>query len=161
MDNEKVTTQARRDGRTAITAERRKNALDLRKAGASLQQIAESNRCSIATAKRDIDAALKLITQEPAKQLLELELARLDSLYLTAYGQAKKGNLGAIDRCVKIMERRAKYLGLDERSGDDGAVDAIKDALASFQGSINLTFGGDDGFGSEYVEPEPEASPES
>jgi len=53
-----------------------------------------------------------------------LELQRLDDLYLIAYRAIIGGNsLAGIDRCLRIMERRSKLLGLDaaekvEHSGD-------------------------------------------
>ena len=42
-----------------------------------------------------------------------LELERLDKLWFAMYRQATQGNQGAVDRCIRIMERRAKLLGLD------------------------------------------------
>jgi hypothetical protein len=50
----------------------------------------------------------------PAKELRDLEAARLDRLQEQPWLQAVQGNLAAIDRCLRIMERRAKLLGLDE-----------------------------------------------
>jgi hypothetical protein len=58
-------------------------------------------------------AALKATLQEPADELRKMELERLDRLLLAVWGQAAKGNQGGIDRALKIMERRAKLLGLD------------------------------------------------
>ena len=58
-------------------------------------------------------AALKATLQEPADELRTLELERLDRLLLGVWGQAAKGNQGAVDRALKIMERRARLLGLD------------------------------------------------
>ena len=57
-------------------------------------------------------------------QVRDLELRRLDELCLSAYRAISDGNdLAGIDRCLRIMERRAKLLGLDaaekvEHSGD-------------------------------------------
>jgi len=54
----------------------------------------------------------------------DLELQRLDDLYLIAYRAIIDGyDLAGIDRCLRIMERRSKLLGLDaaekvEHSGD-------------------------------------------
>lgn len=98
----------------ADTAERRRKALELRKAGATYEQIAEQldydNRGS---AWKAVDAALKEITAEPAAEVRQLELERLDALLLSLWKQARGGNLGAVDRVLRLMERRSKYLGLD------------------------------------------------
>jgi hypothetical protein len=50
---------------------------------------------------------------EEASKVRDLELQRLDALYLVAYAEVEEGNVPAIDRCLRIMERRAKLLGLD------------------------------------------------
>jgi hypothetical protein len=49
-----------------------------------------------------------------------MELERLEALQLVAWRRAKDGDLAAIDRLLKIMEQRAKYLGLveEEKSGN-------------------------------------------
>jgi hypothetical protein len=61
---------------------------------------------------------------ELAAEVRTLELDRLDALWLSQYDKAKKGDVSALDRCLKIMDRRAKYLGLDvtrvEYSGPGG-----------------------------------------
>jgi hypothetical protein len=52
--------------------------------------------------------------REEAVHVRDLELQRLDDLYLIAYRAIIDGNdLAGIDRCLRIMERRAKLLGLD------------------------------------------------
>ena len=106
--------------------ERQKEALSLRLVGLSYDAIAErlgfANRSG---AFRAVQAALKKTLQEPADELRTLELERLDSMLLPMMAQAKKGNQGAVDRVLRIMERRAKLLGLDaptkqEITGSDG-----------------------------------------
>jgi hypothetical protein len=102
--------------------------------------------------------ALKEIIQEPAEEVLQMELARLDELHnevlkalrsffpVVSHGRVVRdivedaqGNpiinpatgkpitirledigakLQVVDRALKIMERRAKYLGLDKDKGD-------------------------------------------
>jgi len=51
--------------------------------------------------------------QERAKELLALELSRLDQMMQALWPKARRGHLGAIDRVLRVMERRSRYLGLD------------------------------------------------
>jgi hypothetical protein len=56
---------------------------------------------------------LRETLQEPADEVRQLELLRLDR-YLSAIAEkVDSGDLKAIDRALKIMERRSKLLGLD------------------------------------------------
>jgi len=103
-------------GARARAAERRLNALRLRKAGASYSQIAEALGCSKTQAYRDIQRALKNIgkrEQEGAAELRLLESQRLDELLMPMMRQAKNGSQGAVDRVLRIMERRARLWGID------------------------------------------------
>jgi len=62
--------------------------------------------------------------REEAVHVRDLELQRLDDLYTKAWDLVDAGGSEtAIDRCLRIMERRSKLLGLDaaekvEHSGD-------------------------------------------
>ena len=100
--------------RRIVGAERRAQALELRKAGASYEQIARqvgySNR---GNAYRAVMLGLAEVTQEPALEVQKLELERLDAMLLGLWPQARRGEGAAVDRVLRIMERRAKLLGLD------------------------------------------------
>lgn len=98
-----------------ITAtERQRQALELRKAGVSYAVIAEKlGYRSGSGAHAAVGVALKKTLQEPANDLRTLELERLDILQLAIWQQVRQGHLGAIDRYLKIAERRSKLLGLD------------------------------------------------
>jgi len=61
---------------------------------------------------RELDK-LNSFREETAIQVLDLELARLDALLMACWAQAKSGHLGAIDRALRVLDRRAKLLGLD------------------------------------------------
>jgi hypothetical protein len=99
-------------------AEKRARALELRKAGATYDQIAQrlgfSNR---GNAQRAVLTALKEITAEPAVEVRQLELERLDAMLLGLWQQARNGDVNAVDRALRIAERRAKLLGLDPVPG--------------------------------------------
>ena len=109
-----MSNSAKRDAREATINERRREALELRKAGASYEQIAKKlDYADKSNARRDIAEAIKDIIREPAEEVLALELGRLDAMFLGCFGKAKSGDAAAIDRAIRIMDRRAKYLGLD------------------------------------------------
>ena len=111
-------------------AERRRQALELRKAGATYEQIAaELGIKSKRAAWGIVQTALAEITHEPAQQVLDLELARLDAMLVGLWSTARKGNHGSVDRVLRIMDRRARYLGLDAQP-EQTTVDAS--ALAQF-----------------------------
>lgn len=94
--------------------ERAIQALDLRKAGISYEMIAQRLGYSNRTAAfRAVQNLLEKSEKEASSDLREMELRRLDDLFLSIYKKAREGDLPSIDRCLKIMERRAKMSGLD------------------------------------------------
>lgn len=125
----------------ADTAQRRRQAIDMRMAGASYQQIAdELGYSSRGAACQDVTRALETAVVEQARSVeayREEELQRLDALLAEAWAILKRQHvtvshgrliyddrtgepllddgptLAAIDRILKIQERRAKFLGLD------------------------------------------------
>ena len=46
-------------------------------------------------------------------EVLGEELDRLDKMLQGLWSEARRGNYHSIDRVLRIMERRARYLGLD------------------------------------------------
>lgn len=92
-------------------------------------QIGEKLGCNRSTACRYVLSELENLAdkcREEAVQVRDLELHRLDELYLIAYHAISDGNdLAGIDRCLRIMERRAKLLGIDAAAKVDvqGLVD--------------------------------------
>lgn len=97
-----------------------RKALEFRKAGVSYQRIAETLGYKDASgAWRAVKSALKKTLQEPADDLRRLEIERLDAAASAIYPSVKQGQYGAIDRWLKIMERRAKLLGLDAPTKSD------------------------------------------
>lgn len=111
-----ATKQANAAGsrKMVLARERDVQALNLRKAGMSYERIADtlelSNR---GAAWKCVDRALKATVQEAADDLRSIELERLDELFKAAYQKAIGGYMPAIDRCLMIMDRRSRYLGLD------------------------------------------------
>ena len=114
-ENTEQTTAIRRVTRSRLALrERQRQALDRRLAGETYQQIADAlgykSKCG---AYKAVDGALREVTREPAEAVRELELQRLDELYRAASPFAKNGEAVMIAACLRIMERRAKLLGLD------------------------------------------------
>ncbi|MHB8867449.1 MAG: hypothetical protein ACYC6T_08080 [Thermoleophilia bacterium] len=113
--------------RRVAARKREADALELRLGGATYEQIAPrlgyKNRSGAMRAvKRALD---KLISPEDVESLRQLELERLDRLLLGIWSSAVRGNPAAIDRVLKILERRARILGIDaperrELSGPGG-----------------------------------------
>lgn len=94
--------------------ERTAEALRLRKAGLSHQAIAD--RLGYSSAQRAHEAivrAIKALPREDAYDVRRLESERLDRMFLGVWTRAKQGDAEAIAAAMRIMERRAKYLGLD------------------------------------------------
>ena len=97
-------------------AERRIQALELRKAGATYEQIGKQLGITKQAAYKHVKKALDAMNdtiREQADDVRNIEVERLDKLWFVMYKQALSGNQGAVDRCLKIMDRRAKLLGLD------------------------------------------------
>ena len=101
-------------------------ALELRKAGATYQAIADQlGYANARGAHKAVASALKLTLREPADEVRDLEVARLDAMLLPLWRRVQQGDERAVDRALRIMERRARLLGLDapsksEQSGSDG-----------------------------------------
>lgn len=96
------------------TLEKQRRALELRKAGATFEMIADSLGYQFpSAAAKAVKTAMKAIIKEPAEEVRDMEVARLDAALFAIWSQVKSGNHGAIDRFLKIQDRRAAYLGLD------------------------------------------------
>lgn len=122
--------------RTAETAERDAAAARLRMRGLTFAQIAdELGYVDHTGARRAVHRALKAIVAEPAEDLRQMELVRLDAMWQACLAVLEARHftisngrlirigehpieddapvLAAVDRMLKIQDRRAKLLGLD------------------------------------------------
>lgn len=88
-------------------------ALELRKAGATYETIATRLSVTKAAAFKMVTTLLAETAAQPAAEVRELEIHRLDAMILGLWRAATAGDVSAIDRVLKIMDRRAAYLGLD------------------------------------------------
>lgn len=106
--------------------ERRAKAFELRKRGYSYAQIAAAHAVSVSVAWSDVKAVYdQLLPIEEVEEMRRMELARLDVLSTRIEEQVHAGNLFAIDRALKIMERRARLAGLDAPVRSEVKVEAV------------------------------------
>lgn len=106
--------ESRTSPRRITAVDKQRQALELRMAGATFRQIADQlGYKGPQGAQFAVEAALDKTIREPADRLRELDARRLDSLLLTYWPMAKGGNMDALDRVLRILQRRAKLLGLD------------------------------------------------
>lgn len=102
--------------RTARKVEAQAKALELRRAGRSYSEIAAALGASKGFAHKLVHQGLADAREAiagSADALRAEEASRLDALLTATWPDARRGNLSAVDRVLKIMERRAKLLGLD------------------------------------------------
>lgn len=110
-----------------------------RVAGASVASIAGTYRISHKRVNSIIESVLMRTPVMDARKIKLLELQRLDELFKAAYSRAIEGNLAAIETCLKVMDRRARYLGLDNLNDDNGVetVRTLLDELVNVSSSVN------------------------
>ena len=56
----------------------------------------------------------KRATRHDNREHVKVDLRRIDTAINAIWTDVQKGQLGAIDRLLKLMERRAKMLGYDQ-----------------------------------------------
>ena len=130
------------NGKTPVTSRKRiyitekmAKALELRKEGKSLAEIAtelgyKSKQAVHEALKSALDRTLRL----PADEVRELDLQRLDALLAGVWAKAIAGDLQAINAVLRIMERRAKLLGLDAPIQYNHLIRAEAERLAGILG---------------------------
>lgn len=104
------------------TLEKRAQVLELRRAGASLRDMERALGIDKNTAKRYLDEAmadLQAAQNEKAEATRAVELDRLERLHMVLWPTATAKDTDAdtrnkaVDRLIRISERRSKLLGLD------------------------------------------------
>lgn len=100
--------------------EKRRRALELRKAGATYATIAQTlGFASHAGAYKTVMIAFAEIKAEHVEEVRTLELLRLDQMLIAIWpkiseaGVTLADRVRAIDAVLRIMDRRAKMLGID------------------------------------------------
>lgn len=100
--------------RMAQAATQERQALELRKAGVTFQQIAaQLGYRDAAGAHKAVTRALDRVPAMGVEELREVDSERLERLLLAVWQQAISGDLKAIDRALRILDQRARLLGLE------------------------------------------------
>jgi hypothetical protein len=104
--------------RRAEIRTRQQSALELRMAGMSYREIAESlGYANPASAKYACDKAISRTQIDAAKEVVAMDLARLDEFQMRCtHALRTNGDLGQIDRILRIMDWRYRLLGVTEET---------------------------------------------
>lgn len=97
---------------------KQRQALELRMAGTTYAQIAQAvGYASPGAAKNACDAALSKVEIDAAKDVVAMDLARLDEFQMRCtHALRQNGDLGQIDRILRLMEWRYKLLGVTDET---------------------------------------------
>lgn len=90
-------------------------ALDLRQSGWSFRAIGDKLGVTHMQAWRDVKSAieeLQSLNTDKAEDFRQLELERLDALTKALEPMAMVGNTNSVNAYIRVMEQRAKLLGL-------------------------------------------------
>jgi len=118
--------------RRAASKERREHALRLRIGGMTFQQIGNQLGITFQSAHALVVHALDDLSKkcaENAEQLRGIELQRLDVAQAAIWGKVINGDTVAITCLLRILERRARLLGLDAPVKQD--VTSLGDRLSN------------------------------
>ena len=117
--------------------------LNLRRDGWSYEDLVaahpELGYNSAAAARKDAQRALQGTLTEAARGLVATEAMRLDRLQLALWSRAMNGDHQAVREILRIMERRARMLGLD-RQADRFAAAADHDEARGIAGRMMEVF---------------------
>ena len=123
--------------------ERRRQALELRKAGTSFERIGDLQGTSRSTAHEDVQTAMRETIQEPADEVRRMELERIDAMLKALWPQAMqsggRGQTRAIEVCLQLGARRSALQGLDapsRRVVEIVTEDALDEAITNLRSEI-------------------------
>jgi hypothetical protein len=109
--------------------------LNMRLHGLTFHEIARKlpeagfRRVSVSRIFAIVAKALRSCRDQPARELRQLELLRLDQLQAAHYKAAMGGDAAAATRVLSIMDRRAKLLGLDAGAEATNSLDEARQSL--------------------------------
>lgn len=107
--------------------ERERQVLELRRAGATYDDCARAvGYATPQGAYLAYQRALKrTLVETGAEEARQQELDRLDRLQRAVWPNALQGDLAAVNSVLRIMDRRARYLGLDAPIKHDVTVETV------------------------------------
>lgn len=106
--------------------------LELRRSGLTWARIGEEvGYADPSGAYMAYKRAIKRTLQQPADEVRELEVERLDRMQLSLWQRVLKGDDKAINTSLRIMERRARLLGLD-------ATQKIQAEVITYDGNADI-----------------------
>lgn len=110
-------------GAKLVAQERRVRVLELRKSGASIRAIAThlkelgyDAKASPTTVHRDLTEAFKNLQKQElieANELRQLELERIDALWLAHWALGLKANIASSWVLIALSKRRSELIGMD------------------------------------------------
>ena len=109
--------------------------LNMRLHGLTFHEIARKlpeagfRRVSVSRIFAIVTKNLRSCHEQPARELRQLELLRLDQLQAAHYQAAMGGDAAAASRVLSIMDRRAKLLGLDASAEATNSLDEARNSL--------------------------------
>jgi hypothetical protein len=109
--------------------------LNMRLHGLTFHEIARKlpeagfRRVSVSRIYAIVAKNLRSCRDQPARELRQLELLRLDQLQAAHYKAAMGGDAAAASRVLSIMDRRARLLGLDAGAEATHSLDEARNSL--------------------------------
>lgn len=105
-------------GKRILAREKQRKALELRKGGASYQQIAEAvGYKDQSGARKAVMKAFQEVIQEPATEVKSLQVERLNHLLLALWPKAQAGDERAIQTALGVMDRIDRLNGITDGGG--------------------------------------------
>jgi hypothetical protein len=98
--------------RDATTAKKVCQALEYRAAGMTYAVIAEAMGCAVSRAHDLVQIGIQGNIRESAEALIELQLQRLDKLFIPVFQKAVTGDTKAVDTALALMRQMDAYYGI-------------------------------------------------
>jgi hypothetical protein len=93
--------------------------LDLLASGKSIDQIAQMRNYTRLRVEQFLRAELRAISIRPARDYAKIQIRRLEALVAKLTDMTNAGDLGAIDRLLKVLDRLDRYHGFSMRGIPD------------------------------------------
>lgn len=123
------TAAAKKANEAEKRAQMAKRAHQMRREGMSWWDIAETLKiteyAASALVSERIRAAAELVDEHAKREMLTMEIDRLDQLQRAVWTDAIGGDRQAVETCLKIIQTRSKILGLDQATDTSTTVNTI------------------------------------